>query len=164
MNIQSPEISVKTIPILLTLVCCLMLTACKSAFDNQPPLIRAIAQNKFNTVKTLLTQGAKVDQTLANGTSAIMVAAAVGNDHIVQLLLLYHPKLNTRNEDGSTALLAAAAAGNSDVAKLLIKHGANPCQKSNNGLLAYQTALKWGNPESAHKLEHTCKDHVGERA
>jgi uncharacterized protein len=158
----------KKIRIILTLaialVCCLMLAGCKKPYENQPPLIRAIAQNKPSTVMTLLKHGANANESLANGATALMVAAAVGNSNIVQMLLSHHASLNARNNDGSTALLAAAGAGNSDVAMLLIKHGANPCQKNNDGLLAFQIALKWGNHESAHKLQYTCKIDTGEHA
>ena len=106
-----------------------MLSACAAPYGNQSPLIRAITENKPKAVQALLNRGANANQTLANGTTALMVAASVGNREIVTILLSHHAKLNIHNQDGSTALLTAAGSGNSDVAKLLIKHGANPCQK-----------------------------------
>ena len=148
----------------IALLCSLMLAGCEKPYENQPPLIRSIALNQPGAVKMLLDRGANANVSLTNGTTALMVASAVGNSSIVQMLLSHHARLYARNNDGSTALLAAAGAGNSDVAMLLIKHGANPCQKNNGGLMAFQIALKWGNHESARKLQYTCKIDTGEHA
>ena len=148
----------------IALLYSLMLVGCEKPYENQPPLIRSIALNQPGAVKMLLNRGANANVSLANGTTALMVAAAVGNSSIVQMLLSHRALLNVRNKEGSSALLAAAGAGNSDVAMLLIKHGANPCQKNNGGLLAFQIALKWGNHESAHKLRYACKTDAGEHA
>ena len=147
---------------ILALVFSLMLVGCKKSYDNEPPLIRFIAQDNPSMVSSLLNRGADANESLANGTTALMVASAVGNARIVQMLLSHHANINARSDDSSTALLAAAGSGNSDIAKLLIKHGANPCQKNKEGLLAFQVALKWGNHESADKLQYICKIDTGE--
>ena len=144
------------IPLFILLIGALILDTQVKPFNSLPKLFWAIIAKQPSTTRALLNAGANPNQTLTNGTSALIIASASGNDTIVSLPLAHHAKINTRNYDGNIALLAAAGSGNSDIALVLIAHGADPCQRSKRGLLPFQVALKWGNHQSARRLRHTC--------
>jgi ankyrin repeat protein len=72
----------------------------------------------------LLDEGADIDATSPNGTTALMLAAREGHYAVVKLLLWEVAEPNVRNEAGATALSMALRRKNTDIAALLRQAGA----------------------------------------
>ena len=62
---------------------------------HQPPLHAAVANDHVNTVSVLLECGVDVDQTDADGRSAISAAAKLGYYDMCQMLILHGANANT---------------------------------------------------------------------
>jgi len=131
----------KTIFIFL---CGLCLTACQPhTLQLQNPLITAIVNNQPEKIRDLLQHGVDANTTLQDGTSALIVAAAIGNLTSIQLLQQHGANINYANSQGTTALMAAAGAGNTDALKLLVTYGADPCLIDRNHRTALQVGEQW---------------------
>ena len=57
------------------------------------------------------------------GWTALMYAAYIGHDNIVNLLLDANVRVNVRNNKGQTPLMLAASCGNESVAYFLLQVG-----------------------------------------
>lgn len=88
-----------------------------------PPLIYASFSGHAAVVDYLLTKGAEVNATTANGSTALLFAARFGHQEVVELLLRNKADPNIANERGATAIDWALKTENTDIADLLRKAG-----------------------------------------
>lgn len=101
------------------------LTGCATT---RVPLVDAADRGDLNTVKTLLDNGADVNQRggntamLFSGT-ALMHASDKGRTDVVKLLLARGADANARDGIGVTPLVHAAQNGHSEIVELLLDHG-----------------------------------------
>lgn len=75
-------------------------------------------------VQRMVEQGACVEAVKADGTSALMTAAAEGHLDVVKVLLLHNAKVNATNADGDTPLHFAVRHNHPEVAAHLLENGA----------------------------------------
>lgn len=89
------------------------------------PLHRAIRNSELQAVTELLRQGAPVNvASTADGTTPLMLAAAMGQEEIVAALLNADAALNTADKMGGTALMYASSKGQAGIVNTLLQHGA----------------------------------------
>lgn len=94
--------------------------------NGRTALMAAAKAGDDDRVRTLVEQGADVNQPNNNGGTAIMYAALSGETETVSLLLGYDARVDAVAGNGWTALMIAAVKGHVEVARLLLDHGANP--------------------------------------
>ena len=90
------------------------------------PLMHAAREGKIDIVKSLLAQGADVDERESRlGVTPLVLAAAGGHLVVVQVLLDAGARPNLPTEANHTALNHAVVAGSLPIVKLLIERGAD---------------------------------------
>ena len=86
----------------------------------QTPLMFAVKGSHVETVKYLLENGADIDaRSTKRGFTALITAAAVGNESVVRLLLEHGADKNIAERTGDTALDRARQYEHPDIAELL---------------------------------------------
>lgn len=105
-----------------------------------------------DTVKALLSKGAKVDARPSGGTTALWHAAIRGDREIADVLLQHGAKVDAKPPGGNTALWKAVSKGNETMAKLLMFHGADMNAKSAGSETALTRATKNGNSDLVRTL------------
>ena len=90
------------------------------------PLHLAIACNRLNMVKYLLTRGADISKTNIRGQNAVHMAVRMHSPGILSLLLRHTDPsvLNVKDDRGRTALHLACARGFADLVSILLDHDA----------------------------------------
>lgn len=99
------------------------LASYKFNISNITPLMLAAQQGPIESIKTLLTNGAKINaQTtgVVAGNSALMIAIQQNKYNIVKLLIDNDADVNNISDTGITPLMIAAKIGNIDIVNLLI--------------------------------------------
>ena len=106
------------------------------------PLMSAVKKDDVDLVKRLLANGADAKETNLGGWSALMFAAAYGDDKTVKLLI---PKSDVKatNEVGRSALMFAASSGNDKLVRLLLPNS-NVKASDQNGETALMIATRYG--------------------
>jgi len=97
-------------------------------FDGETPLMLAAQHarhRQYETIKTLLEHGAKVNHKDENGRTALHNAAMHRGKEVINLLISYGADVNARNKYQSTPLHQAAMLNNIEAAKALVEHGAD---------------------------------------
>ncbi|MGD8786095.1 MAG: ankyrin repeat domain-containing protein [Phycisphaerales bacterium] len=85
---------------------------------------RYARDGKYETIKTLLGHGAKVDHKKdGDGSTALHYAAMYSGKEVMNLLISYGADVNARDEYQSTPLHQAAMRNNIEAAKVLVEHG-----------------------------------------
>lgn len=93
------------------------------------------------------TETAKnLNETDAQGNTAIMLAAQTGKAEIVNLLIKNKAQLDIQNKKGQTALILAIDHQQTEVAELLIQAGANVLLADANELTPLKLAIAINNP------------------
>merc|ERR1719510_2258895 len=77
------------------------------------------------TIRVLLEEKAFVNETMANGLTALLDATRYGNNGVVKLLLEAKADVNAKTAKGITPLLQAVKYGNGPMVDLLFQHGAD---------------------------------------
>jgi ankyrin repeat protein len=115
--------------------------------------LERIRQGDYGIARLFLDAGMSPSAADEQGTSALMMAAAVGNRDIVDALLERGAEVDARNPSGMTALMWCAASRTSSLPVLerLLAAGADP-SASANGLSALPLAATRGNGEAARAL------------
>ena len=118
------------------------------------PLMKAVQRNDAAAVKSLIAQGANVDELDANGDAPLVMAAYKGHAAIVRLLLEAGADLGAVDPGmQATALHAAAYAGRTEAARVLIEHGIDiDRQGPRNGYTALHDAIWQNNVDTAQVL------------
>ena len=97
-------------------------------FDRETPLMlaaRFAVNGKYETMKTLLEHGAKVNHKDKHGRAALQDAAMYSGKEVINLLISYGADVNARDEHQSTPLHQAAMLNNIEAAKVLVENGAD---------------------------------------
>ena len=88
------------------------------------PLIYAATGGKDAMVTYLLAEGANINATSANGTTALMMAVRESRYNVVTLLIAKGANVNKRNENGASALSWAVRGNDQTTAEALKRAGA----------------------------------------
>lgn len=75
-------------------------------------------------VQRMIEHGACVEAVSADGTTALMTAAAEGHLEVARVLLLHNADVNAANAEGETALHIAVHENHLDIVELLLQQGA----------------------------------------
>src|SRR5438876_3826681 len=90
------------------------------------PLIDAVKNVDREAVRSLLKQGANVNATQADGTTALHWSSYRDDLESADLLIRSGANVNTRNDLGATPLWAACQNGSESMVRRLLSAGANP--------------------------------------
>lgn len=112
----------------------------------------AVAAGKIEVVDLLLSHGADVNGTNANGGSALVEAAASaapGHSQvaIISLLLSHGARVNEASAGGRSALHWAATREDVESCRLLVRHGADTNAETREGSTPLHLAASAGNVE-----------------
>lgn len=110
-------------------------------------LINAAKDENTALVRSLLQQGADVNERDYTGNSALNYAASRGYLEIVRVLCENNANVDSRNNKGETPLIgvvSAFGAQRETVTRLLLSKGANMDIKNNEGQTAMDIAIKSG--------------------
>lgn len=103
----------------------------KSGADCWGPLARATYNGHVLIVRDLLEHGANPNQAEEkNGSTAVFIAAQLGNAEVVKLLLQYNANLDQTTYKGFAPVQVASHYGHVSVVTMLLEHGANPNTRS----------------------------------
>lgn len=95
---------------------------------------------------------AAAPQTWSDGTTALMEAAAHGNDRLLDDLVARGATLHDRDVSGSTALHHAAANGNVHALEALVGAGLDPDDRNRDGFTPYRLATATRQLAAAQRL------------
>jgi serine/threonine protein kinase/ankyrin repeat protein len=112
-------------------------------------LLAAVTYGKVDVVKSLLANGANVNELDADGSTPLMIAAAgtpylLNNLPLVEILIGARASLEARDSRGRTALHRAASEGKTEVVRLLLDSGALLNTKANDGATPLLYAVQFG--------------------
>jgi hypothetical protein len=108
----------------------------------------AVLQGDVATVKSLLDNGADINEKDAYGKTALMKAVEKGDIDTVKTLLDRGADTNIKTDRGGTALLAAAYGGHTAVIQALLEKGAEVNAKDMFGTTALMVAARYGHRET----------------
>ena len=93
----------------------------------QPPLTIAAQKGETETAKTLLEQGAKIDETNVDGYTPLMLACFFGHLETAKLLVEKGAAVNYHEKSAPnyTPLICAAMNGHESIVELLLSKGAD---------------------------------------
>ena len=112
-----------------------------------------IAGDLAKAERVLATGGSVPDSRLDDsGKTALMLAAAAGNEQMVALLLRYKAKPDYRDTVGNTALSYAAFGGHREATEALLRAGASPDLENRQGMTPLMIAAQQGRVEVARLL------------
>ncbi|KAG7461991.1 hypothetical protein MATL_G00197130 [Megalops atlanticus] len=111
--------------------------------DNRSSCIVQQALEREDSIRTLLDNGASVNQSDSSGRTLLANAAYSGNLDVVNLLISRRANLELEDSHGQTALTLAARQGHTKVVNCLIGCGANINHTDHDGWTALRSAA-WG--------------------
>ncbi|XP_023651662.1 ankyrin repeat domain-containing protein 50 isoform X1 [Paramormyrops kingsleyae] len=111
--------------------------------DDRASCIVQQALEREDSIRTLLDNGAPVNQSDSNGRTLLANAAYSGNLDVVNLLISRRANLELEDSNGQTALTLAARQGHTKVVNCLIGCGANINHTDHDGWTALRSAA-WG--------------------
>ena len=97
-------------------------------FNGETPLMLAAQHarhRRYETIKTLLEHGAKVNHKDEDGRTALHYAAMYSGKEVMNLLISYGADVNAKEEYQITPLHRAAMLNNIEAVKALVEHGAD---------------------------------------
>jgi ankyrin repeat protein len=103
-------------------------------------------------VRKLISSGADVNATEADGTSPLLWASYQSSPDLVAMLLKAGANPNVANNFGVTPLLQAARNGDAKVIQALLEGGANPDQALRDGETPLMAAARAGSTDSVNLL------------
>jgi ankyrin repeat protein len=110
-----------------------------------PPLFEAASAGNLQAFRKLIKGGAKVEETMPDGTTLLMTASQNGHDGIVKELIAAGVDVNLRQSESFTALIFATFLEHESIVKLLVASGADVntghSMPSSQGTSGGQTAL-----------------------
>ena len=110
------------------------------------PLIDAVKNVDREAVRSLLKQGANVNATQADGTTALHWASYRDDLESADLLIRSGANVNARNDLGATPLWAACQNGSESMVRRLLTAGANPNAALLLGETPVMVAARSGSP------------------
>ncbi|XP_030047623.1 ankyrin repeat domain-containing protein 50 [Microcaecilia unicolor] len=114
-----------------------------SSEDDRTSCIIRQALEREDSIRTLLDNGASVNQTDSNGRTLLANAAYSGNLDVVNLLISRGSDLEIEDAHGQTSLTLAARQGHTKVVNCLIGCGSNINHTDHDGWTALRSAA-WG--------------------
>jgi len=103
--------------------------ACLASVETE--LISAVRHNNIQRVRTLLSEGVRVNETDQGAERTPLMWAVEGRNTEIAITLLQHgAAVNARDDFGETALSLAEKNHDARMAVLLLKHGAKGALKS----------------------------------
>jgi uncharacterized protein len=116
-------------------------------------LLDAVESNDLPTALHLLSvKGANVNATGADGSTAIMYAAANGNLELARALIKAGADVKLKNQLGTSAITEAAIIGSAPILDALLKAGADPNFRTTNGETPIMAAARSGKLDAAKVL------------
>lgn len=115
---------------------------------SEPELVQAAERDDFASVQALLADGAKVNTTAGDGSTALTWAVANANVAMVEALLKAKADPNMLNDFGVGALEVAATIDNAALVRLLLSAGANPNVARWSGETPLMLAARAGGTET----------------
>lgn len=112
-------------------------------------LISAVTYGKLDAVKSLLANGANINEKDRDGATPLMIAAG-GTEYLpnnlpmVEMLVAARASLEKRDSEGRTALDRAVAEGKTEVVGFLLNSGALDNARANDGSTPMLYAAKFG--------------------
>src|SRR5579863_8402770 len=116
------------------------------------PLAAAESGDHATAIRLATTRGANVNATGADGSTAIMYAAANGDLELVRALIKAGANVKLANQLGTSAITEAAIIGNAPIVDALIKAGADPNFRTTDGETPLMEAARSGHMEAAKVL------------
>jgi hypothetical protein len=112
------------------------------------PLFTASLKGEVNRVKSLMKNGADVNErTKKGGATALHAAATVGEVEVIRLLNENGADIDAQiSETGYTALMIAVSFGHAEAVQMLVDNGANLNATNKDGMTAIALARKENNP------------------
>lgn len=120
----------------------LLLALTTQAALAQGTLVDTIAEGDVEAALRQIAAGADVNAPKADGTTALMYAAYLGNTELTDALVAAGANVNAVNAYGTSPILEAAIIGATDVLKILLENGAD---------------ANWANPEGETALMNTAR-------
>jgi Zn-dependent protease with chaperone function len=115
--------------------------------EGATPLMNAASENDTEMIRTLLADGADVEETDEEGSTALHWAVYYGQLESAALLLEHGANPNTIDSYDSSPLMSAVTNEDVQMAELLLEFGADPVLKDSEGYTAYDYAKDYGNKE-----------------
>ncbi len=103
-------------------------------------------------MRLVSAKGANVNATGADGSTAIMYAAANGDLELVRALIKAGANVKLKNQFGTSALTEAAIIGSAPIIDALLKAGADPNFKTPDGETPLMAAARSGKVDAAKAL------------
>ena len=103
-------------------------------------------------IRLLGAKGANVNATGADGTTAIMYAAANDDLELVRALIKAGANVKLKNQFGTSALTEAAIIGSAPIIEALLKAGADPNFRTTDGETPLMAAARSGKIDAAKAL------------
>jgi len=103
-------------------------------------------------MRLVSAKGANVNATAADGTTAIMYAAANGDLELVRALVKAGANVKLKSQLGTSALTEAAIIGSAPIIDALLKAGADPNFRNPNGETPLMAAARSGKVDAARTL------------
>jgi uncharacterized protein len=122
------------------------------AGGGKPTLLEAAKAGDEEAVRALLKQGASVNATEADGTTALHWASYRDDVASADLLIRAGAKVNAANDLGVTALWTASLNGSAGMVRRLLAAGANPNLALLLGETPVMVAARSGNPAIVEQL------------
>ena len=115
------------------------------------PLLDAAESGDRAAALRLLAKGADLNAAGADGTTAIMYAAANDDLELVRALIKAGANVKLKNQFGTSALTEAAIIGSAPIIDALLKAGADPNFKNPEGETPLMAAARSGKVDAARR-------------
>ena len=117
----------------------------EAAARRDAPLLAAVKAADTEAVRSLVDQGADVNQTAPDGATALHWAVHKNDAGLVDLLLDAGAGVSAKNRYGVQPISLAAENGNAEILEALLDAGANPNAALPEGETVLMTAARTGN-------------------
>lgn len=100
----------------------------------------------LSILKTLPRHPQLLDGKDEEGNTALMVAAATGQEDVVEILLQMGANPNIQNNNGETALMLAVGEKQTDIIRMILQKDPDPLLKNNDGLTVMELGPAYSDP------------------
>jgi uncharacterized protein len=130
-----------------------LLAGASMSLAGNPALLETAESGDHVAAMHLLSaKGADVNATAADGTTAIMYAAANGDLELVRALIKAGANVKLANQFGTSALTEASIIGSAPIVEALVKAGADPNFRTPNNETPLMAAARTGKVDAAKAL------------